>query len=115
MIFNEIISKLNLGTLTAPAERVYGGYMHKMYRLETEKGKYAVKLLNPEIMKRPDVFENYMMAEALEKKLQERSVPIVPALEFSGSKMQCVNNQYFYVFNFIFKRIQIFCALQMAS
>ena len=101
MNFNNISGALGLGELKAPAERVYGGLMHSMYRMVTDKGRYAVKLLNPEIMKRPDVFENYRIAEGLENKLQEAGIPIVPALEFTGSKMQCINGQYFYIFNWV--------------
>lgn len=100
-IFYDIVNELGLGTLTSPAERVQGGYMHKMYRIETTTSKYAVKLLNPVIMTRPDVFKNYKTAEYLERKLQMNDIPIVPALEFNGNKMQYINNQYYYIFNWI--------------
>ncbi|MCL2634007.1 MAG: phosphotransferase [Oscillospiraceae bacterium] len=100
-IFKDITRQLNLGDITKPAERIYGGFQHKMYKLQTSSGTYAVKLLNPEIMKRSDAFENYATAEKLEKKLQDNNIPIVPALEFGGKKMQCINNQYFYVFNWV--------------
>lgn len=69
-----------------------------MYRLRTDNGDYALKLLNPVIMKRPDVFENYDTAEKLEYKLQAKGIPIVPALEYNKKKMQRVDNQYFYLF-----------------
>ena len=48
--FHGIAEELSLGALTAPAERVTGGYLHEMYKLETASGKYAVKLLNPVIL-----------------------------------------------------------------
>lgn len=70
-IFEEIVSRLQLGTLKALPQRVSGGYMHKVYRLETTKGSYAVKILNAEIMKRPDALKNFQRAEYLEKILQE--------------------------------------------
>ncbi len=98
-IFSNILATLELGTLTSPVERVYGGYMHKMYCLETATGKYALKLLNPIIMKRDDVFKNYEIAEHFERVLQRNNIPIIPALEFDGTKMQCIDNQYFYLFN----------------
>lgn len=88
-MFHKILDELKLGTLTAQPQRVTGGYMHKMYCLETTTGKYAVKLLNPAIMKRPDVFRNYQKAERLERILQENNIPIVPAMEINGNKMQC--------------------------
>jgi len=100
-MFNDIVNELELGFTIVSAERVTGGYMHKMYRLETNIGKYAVKLLNPVIMKRPDVFKNYEIAECLENKLQANNIPIIPALIFNGKKMQCISNQYFYVFDWV--------------
>lgn len=75
--------------------------MHKMYKLETTQGTYAVKLLNPSIMKRPDVFRNYQRAEYLENVLQKNKIPIVPALEINGCKMQCIDHQYFYIFKWV--------------
>lgn len=98
VLANRILEELQLGTLTAQPKRVTGGYMHKMYCLETTTGRYAVKLLNPAIMKRPDVFQNYQRAERLEKVLQENNIPIVPAMEMNGKKMQCIDHQYFYIF-----------------
>lgn len=100
-IFENISNELKLGTLITQPKRVSGGLMHKMYCLETTTGKYAVKLLNPSIMKRPDAFKNYQIAEHFEKILQENKIPILPALEFDKKKMQCINNQYFYLFNWM--------------
>ncbi|MDF2558380.1 MAG: rane protein [Bacillales bacterium] len=99
-VFEDISNKLALGS-ALQVERVFGGYMHKMYSLNTEKGKYAVKLLNPKIMKRPDVFKNFQIAEQLERTLEEKGLPIVSAIEFNGKKMQCLNNQYYYVFKWL--------------
>lgn len=75
--------------------------MHKMYKLETTTGTYAVKLLNPTIMKRPDALGNYQRAEKLESVLQQNNIPCVPALEIDGRKMHCVDGQYVYIFNWV--------------
>ena len=96
----KICNELNLGILKS-VKSVSGGYMHKMYRLKTDMGVYAVKILNSEIMKRPDVFDNYAIAEALEQKLSDYDIPIVPAREFNNKKMQCVDGRYFYIFNWV--------------
>lgn len=98
-LFYKILDELKLGNLKADPQRVSGGYMHKMYCIETTTGKYAVKLLNPAIMKRPDALKNYQSAERLERVLQENKIPLVPALEMNGYKMQCIDSQYFYIFN----------------
>ncbi len=99
-IFNDICQQFNLGEFTSEPKQLKGGFMHKMYSLFTTKGKFAIKLLNPYVMKRETVFENYRIAEELEAKLEQTDIPILPALTFNGKKMQEINGQYFYLFDF---------------
>ena len=63
-MLERICNALSLGALSVPPMSLSGGYTHRMFRVETEKGTYAVKLLNPEIMQRPDAQDNYRTAEA---------------------------------------------------
>lgn len=100
-MLRKIVTELKLGEFLSEPQRVYGGYMHKMYKLETSTGIYAVKLLNPAIMKRQDALNNFKRAEFLEEKLEEQGIPVVPAIRFRGEKMQCIEEQYFYVFQWI--------------
>ncbi len=104
-MFERICEALSLGALTAPPLRLTGGYTHRMYRLNTTTGVYAVKLLNPEIMQRPGVLDNYRAAEAGEALLEAAGLPILPALTIDGCKMQCVNGQYLYVFDYYDGRV----------
>lgn len=97
-IINHLTENLALGQLTAAPSRVSGGLMHKMYRVETTHGCYAVKHLNPEIMSRPTAKGNFARAEALETRLTEAGLPVVAALSFHGRKMQELQGNYFYVF-----------------
>lgn len=94
----EAVRRMGLGELKSQPQSVTGGFMHRMYRLETACGRYALKLLNPVIMERPDAQENYRRAEAIERILCENDIPVIPALEFGGAKMQCLDGQYFYLF-----------------
>ena len=99
---NEKITKLmkrcGLGEVTAEITPVSGGLMHRMYKVRTDSGIYAVKRLNPEIMKRPTARENYAAAEALEARLEEARVPMVAALTLKGRKMQELDGEFFYIF-----------------
>ena len=99
-ILNKICLQLDLGEILIEPTQLKGGFMHKMYSLFTTKGKYAIKLLNPYVMKRDTVFENYNIAEELEAKLEQTDIPILPALTFNGKKMQEIDGQYFYLFDF---------------
>ena len=97
-IICNLFKQCHLGELSGDIIPVSGGLMHKMYKVQTTRGTYAVKCLNSQIMKRPDVFENYARAEALEKILEDNGLPIVPTLSFDGKKMLESDGRYFYIF-----------------
>lgn len=99
-MFDRICRELRLGKLLEAPVRLSGGYTHRMFALTTDRGRYAVKLLNPEIMQRPDALDNYRAAEAFEALLEERGLPILPARRIDGRKMHCVDGQYLYVFDY---------------
>lgn len=93
-----LCKRCGLGEIKGSIEPVSGGLMHKMYKVQTKSGTYALKSLNPEIMKRPGVMENYAVAEDLERILEENGLPIVPALTFDGKKMLSLEGRYFYLY-----------------
>ena len=98
ILLEKLCKEYNLGELQCNPARLTGGFTHKMYSLFTTKGKYAVKLLNPFIMRRETAMGNYRRAEAFESALEQTDIPILPALTFNGEKMQCVDGQYFYLY-----------------
>ena len=53
MRIGKLLQILSLGEMQGEPIEVKGGLLHKMYRVTTSKGVYAVKVLNCEIMKRP--------------------------------------------------------------
>ena len=58
-----------LGELLATPVPVSGGYLHKMLRVETARGVFAVKALNPDIMMRPEAIGNMRRAECINDEL----------------------------------------------
>lgn len=98
MDFAAVCRQLNLGDLTAEPTRLTGGLMHKMYRIVTDSGVYAIKCLNPHVMARPTAAANFAAAEELERKLESADLPLLPALTIGGRKMQELDDAYFYVF-----------------
>ena len=102
-LINRLFKELGLGQVSAPIENVSGGFMHRMYKVTADgtvgSRSFAVKHLNPEIMKRPKALSNYLRAEKLEEILEKAGLPIVPALCFDGKKMQEFDGNYFYIFD----------------
>lgn len=76
-----LFRKYGLGDICGETEPVSGGLMHKMYKVRTVSKAYAVKCLNPEIMKRPGVLENYAQAEDLERILENRNMMLLQAAQ----------------------------------
>ncbi|MBR5032734.1 MAG: aminoglycoside phosphotransferase family protein [Treponema sp.] len=98
-LISQLFETLSLGTVTAPVVPVSGGFMHRMYKVCTASHTYAVKHLNPEIMKRPGAMDNYKKAEKIEAILEGEGIPIVPGLVFDGKKMQELKGNYFFIFD----------------
>lgn len=94
----KICARYGLGKPECAPAPLKGGFLHKMYSLFTDKGKYAVKLLNPFIMKRETAAANYRTAEELEAILEQSGIPIIPALNLDGRKMQEIDGQFFYIY-----------------
>ena len=98
MDFDALCEQLNLGKLTAEPTQLTGGLMHKMYRVATEGGVYAIKCLNPHVMARPTAAANFAAAEELERKLEQTDLPLLPALTIGERKMQEMDGEFFYLF-----------------
>jgi hypothetical protein len=63
--FDKLCELMQLGELVGVPEPVSGGFLHKMYAIETTRGKYAIKALNPQIMLRPTAKQNYIKSERI--------------------------------------------------
>ena len=95
---NKMIGELNLGNLIEPISQVSGGLTHRMFKVFTDKGRYIVKLLNPNIMKRPTAMNNFNTADKLEEILKDNNIDPVYSLKFNDKKMQELDGEYFYVY-----------------
>lgn len=98
LFFEKLVNKLNLGNIIEEPSRVSGGLTHKMYKLFTEKGRYIVKLLNPNIMKRKTAIDNFNKADEIEEILRKNNISAIYSLIFNNKKMQEIDGQYFYVY-----------------
>ena len=68
----ELIKECNLGTTIKSINRVTGGLSHRMYKIVTDKGVYAIKELNSGIMKKRTAYSNFLFAEKVTGKTDNR-------------------------------------------
>ena len=97
---NRLIEYLKLGTVVKEIEQVTGGLLHKMYRVSTDKGEYAVKVLNPEIMKRPVALRHTVNSEKIAAAFQTM-IPVVAALEINGKQIHELNGAHYMIFDWM--------------
>ena len=98
LIYN-LINKLNLGNIIGEPARVMGGLLNRMYKIKTISGIYAVKHLNPEVMKRKNAKENHILAERIANIAKENNINCLPAKIINGTALQEIEGNYFFIFD----------------
>lgn len=106
-----LCNKYGLGTVTNIPTQVSGGLLHKMYCVETTKGRFAVKVLNPDIMKRNEALHNTICAEKIAEKIcasfeqmQDdvlRNASIVVAKKMQDNHVLEMDGAYYMVFDWL--------------
>ncbi len=97
-LLNKLVYETGLGIIKQEPVRVSGGLLNRMYKIVTDKGIYAIKHLNPEVMKRPNAKNNHIVAEQISNMAKENGVCCIPAIIFNGSPLQEIDNNYFLIF-----------------
>lgn len=97
---DKVTQAYGLGKMTAPPERVSGGLMHRMDKVYCEKGIYAVKTLNRQVMARPAAYRNMILSERIAFKLSE-FVPAVFALTIDGNIIHAREKDMYMVFPWV--------------
>lgn len=98
-ILNKLIGELNLGIITEKPVRVSGGLINRMYKVITSTGAYAIKHLNPEVMKRPNAINNHIFAEKIANIAKINNVQCISANIYNGKALQEIDGNYFFIFD----------------
>src|SRR5436305_2660538 len=91
----------DLGNPVCEPETVSGGVLHRMWRLTTTRGVYAVKQLNPAIMRKPHIYEAYRLTERIAAALATHDIPAVTALAPAGDPLQTLEDATFLVYHWV--------------
>ena len=97
----DLIIQENLGDSVKSIDIVTGGLSHRMYKVVTDKGVYAVKELNAGVMKRPDAYDNFVFAEKVTAIVKQNGIDAIGTIKLQNDIMKQINNQYFMVFNWL--------------
>ena len=95
----KLIENCKLGSLQKEPNRVSGGLLNRMYKVQTDRGTFAIKLLNPEVMKRENAKSNHIFAETVSNIAKDNNVSCLPAKIIDGEILQQVDGYYFLIFD----------------
>lgn len=87
-----LFKHLDLGEVIE-CKPVTGGLLHKMYKVDTKDASYAVKVLNPEIMSRPNVKSHLLESEKFAKEARQVCNSI-HGLEINGQLLHHISSDY---------------------
>ena len=92
--------KYNLGQVIN-ISKITGGLMHKMFKVETDKGIYCIKILNPEVMSRKTAYNNFVISEKISNLAKNNGIPVSSALDIQGSYLIKYEDNYYMVFDYV--------------
>ncbi|MDE7257934.1 MAG: phosphotransferase [Lachnospiraceae bacterium] len=100
MQINKLMEVLDLGEVIEMPREVQGGLLHKMYRVTTTKGTFAVKVLNQEIMKRPSALNNTINSEKIAAIFQS-IVPAVASCKIQDKQIHEMDGRHYMIFPWV--------------
>ena len=96
-----LIKEEKLGKLVKSITMVTGGLSHKIYKVVTDSGIYAIKELNAGVMKRPDAYSNFVFSEKVTDIIKQNAINAVGAIKLQNDIIKKIDNQYFMVFEWL--------------
>jgi hypothetical protein len=94
-----LCEQLGLGVAAGVPERVFGGFHHRMWRLETDCGLYAVKQLGPDTdATDPGTVDHYNETEAVAEAFAHYGISAIHALRRQKDYLQTIEGAGYLVY-----------------
>lgn len=88
-----------LGIPISDPERIHGGLLHAMWRINTEKATYAIKQLSPNInLKNKAIIESYNLTEEIASRFSAQEIPAVYALSHNRNYLTIFEDTGFLIY-----------------
>ena len=98
----EICKAFELGASIAEPSKVHGGLLHRMWKIQTTKGMYAVKQLSSDINLKDDAINNnYELTEEIAARFAKQGIPAISALKFQDKHVLEIEGTYFLVYPWV--------------
>lgn len=97
-----ILSRFKLSRLKQNPQKVYGGLLHTMWRIETTTGVYAIKQLSTDIdLKNKNIVDNYNLTEEIARRFIDKGISGISAIKASGQYLLISSGVGFLVYPWV--------------
>ena len=100
MNIEKFCEKYNFGKVIN-ISKISGGLMHKMFKVETDKGVYCTKVLNSEVMARSEAYGNFVVSELVSNLAKKNGIPVSSALDIDGNYLIKLDDMYYMAFDYV--------------
>jgi len=90
-----------IGSVLARPEPLSGGYLHKLWRVETQEGTFVIKKLNPAIMEKRGMAGRLEQAESIGAAFREAGIPAVIPYAHDGSFINEMDDASYLLYPFV--------------
>jgi thiamine kinase-like enzyme len=105
LILDKICANFDLGAPNKTPVRVYGGLLHTMWRVDTDKASYAIKQLSPKIdLKNPNIICNYELTEHIADMFSKLGIPAVSAIAKGENHLFVLDGAAFLVYPWVYAK-----------
>lgn len=101
----KLVIETKIGTCIKEINKVSGGLSHRMYKVVTDKGIYAIKELNPGVMKRKEAFSNFIFSEKVSEIAIQNGITGIGALKVNNEVITKIDDNYYMIFEWLDARI----------
>ncbi len=100
-----ICTSLELGQPVSLPTKIHGGLLHLMWRVDTEKGSYAIKQLSKNIKLTLEVRKSYEISERVARQFSTHGIPAISGIEKDGKFLVDSENDTFLIYPWVEAKI----------
>ncbi len=94
----ELFKSLNLSDINEEPERITGGLLHTMMKVKTDESTYAVKHLNPIIMKREKAYSDFIFSEKFARFAHKNNIKSIAAIVIAEEVVHIYKGNHYLIF-----------------
>ncbi len=98
---SKIGEAFDLGIVLNDSIPVIGGLIHRMWKINTNRGSFAIKELDAAIMQRPGIYQIYVQSEKIAASLKSKNIPVATAMINNNTPLYEIDGMVVMVFPWV--------------